>query len=167
MYKLAHFFVTALLAIPLARAAPRDVSAEIAALRPSIVSAKLYHLADSASYRTRRTEEDVVKGCYYAATGGDLTTLLDALVAGGLREAAPHPHGFEVRTVVYLAKQDGDTVPLLLNLRAPASPSYGTYQGNVPVEASPDLSAALHEWMAPRTPTSSTSGACAGLIHMD
>lgn len=165
--KTLALFCAAALAVPLARAAPRDVSAEIAALRPSIASAKVYHLADSASFRTRREEGDVAKGCYYAATGGDLTALLDVLVTGGLRETVPTWRGFEVRTVVYLAKQDGGTIPLLLNLRSPDSPSYGTYLGDVPVEAGPALSAVLHDWMAPRTLTSPDSEPCARLIQLD
>lgn len=165
--KTLALFCAAALAVPLARAAPRDISAEIAALRPSIVSAKVYHLSDSASYRTRRKEGDVAKGCYYAATGSDLTALLDVLVTGGLHETTPSWRVFEVRTVVYLAKQDGGMVPLLLNLRSPGSPSYGTYQGDVPVEAAPPLSAALHDWMSPRALTSPDSESCARLIQLD
>lgn len=156
-----------ILLAPLARAAPRDVSAEIAALRPSIVSAKVYHLTDSLSFRRTQHEEDAIKGCYYAATSDDLSALLDVLVTGGLHEAAPNPYGFEVRTAIYLLKRDGNAVPLLLNLRAPVSPSYGTYDRATPVEAGPALSAALHDWMAPRKLTSETSERCTGLIYFD
>lgn len=151
-----------------ARAAPRNISAEIAEHRGDFVSAKVFHLADSLSYRTRREEEDVAKGCFYAASGDDLSTLLGVLVLGGLHEVEPSAYGFEVRTVVYLAKRDGGTVPLLLNLRAPAMPSYGSYDRMVPVATDGAFSTALHAWMAPRTEIDpETSRPCTGFIKFD
>lgn len=145
--------IAAMLAIvQSAPAAPRDVSAEITALRPEIVSAKVYHIADSLSFRTRRDEAYTASGCFYAASGDDLAALLDVLATAGLKQTPRTPDGFyEVRTVMYLAKRDGGTVPLLLNLRAPGMSSYGSYERTVYVEADGAFSTALHAWMKPRT----------------
>lgn len=153
---------------PAAANPPRDISAEIAALRPSIVSARVFHAPDSANYRSALHEEDVAKGCFYPASGDGLTALLDVLAAGGLHEAEPSKYEFEVRTIVYLATRDGGTVPLLLDTRFPGMPSYGSYQRTVPIAADGAFSTALHDWMAPRTQINpETSGPCTGLIHLD
>ena len=148
---------------------PRDVSAEIGAMRGDIVSAKVFHLPDSMRFRTARDETFVANGCFYAASGDDLSTLLGVLVSGGLHETPRTPDGFdEVRTIVYLAKRDGSTVSLLLDTRAPGMPSYGSYDRTVPVAADGTFSTALHAWMTPRTKIRpDTSEPCISTLHID
>lgn len=163
-----NFCIAALLAAPLARAEPRNISAEIAALRPSIVSAKVYHIADSLSFRSQRDEEFILRGCSIPASGDGLAALLDLLSAAELHEAPPNRNGFEVRTAIYLARGDGSTVPLLLNLHFPGSASNGSYERTVPVEASAAFSTALHAWMTPRTAFYPPTGApCTDTLHIN
>lgn len=157
----------AALATPLARAAPRDVSAEIAALRPSIVSAKLYAVTSNLSPRSNRTEETVARGCYYAATGDDLGALLDVLVSSGLTEVAPRKYGFDVRTVIYLATNSGATVALTLSREYSTQPIRGEYARTVPIEARMGLGAALTKWEASRALISPASESCTGTFHFD
>jgi len=159
----------ALLALqPATAGPPRDISAEIAAQRTDFVSARVYHLPDSISNRIAFEEKQVAEGCSYAASNDDLAVLLAMLIGGEIHETGPTPYGFEVRTIVYLAKHDGSTVPLLLTLGSPASRSHGSYDRSVPVEASAAFSTTLHAWMATRTATDPvTSKPCIELHHID
>lgn len=156
-----------LAATTLARAAPRDISAEIAALRPSIVSAKVYAVENNLTGRINRSEESVARGCYYAATGDDLSALLDVLASGELKEAAPRRYGVDARTVIYLATRNGTTTALTLSREFSTQAIRGDYDRTVPVEARMGLGAALGEWEARRTLTSPTSESCTGFFHFD
>lgn len=76
----------ALLAAPLARAAPRDVSAEIAARRATIESAELALLPRHYEQRNDLSEQDIERqGCRYALRGrADIDSLVDLIAAAGL-----------------------------------------------------------------------------------
>lgn len=167
MKELALLCIAAL-ATPLARAAPRDISAEIAALRPSIISAKLYaNRHDNFTYRRQQREEDVARGCYYAETGDNLGSLLDLLASAGLKEIAPNKYGFEARTVLYLTTEGGATIPLVLSMENSNASVRGEYNHAVPVEARGGFGAALREWEARHTLTSPTSENCTGSFHFE
>jgi hypothetical protein len=146
-----------------ATAAPpmRDLSAEIAALRGAVTSARMYHFPDGFSTNRALKEADITKDCYYAADSrDDLDTLLDVLVSAGLKQSQPNPNGFDARTVVYLTKRDGTTIPLVLSITYSNAPMQGMYDHAVPVEANMNFGEALRNWRRRHTPTSLTTEKC-------
>jgi hypothetical protein len=141
--------------------AMRNVSKELSDMQNSIVSAEVYTLPESFSFRIRQQEENVVaSGCRYSVVEkDDLVGLLKVLEGASLHELPNDRGEFDARTVVYLRTQGG-TIPLVLTREYSNAPAFGAYNGRVPVESAVGFGRDFRIWKSQRKPINSASFMC-------
>lgn len=169
--KVITLALAALLAIgpPAARAAPRDVSSEIAARRSAINSAELILMPSLLELRGYDPSEQhmVMRGCHYVARDrADLDSLIDVVVDAKLASAAPPAEGYISLMRIQLHEGEHRAHTIVLSEDADNVYANGDYRlaehgtvSTIPIQAGTKTERDLRFWASQHRPLA--TGRCA------